>query len=220
MSADLRIECLAGPALRRQLAQLARLRIAVFREWPYLYDGDADYEARYLEAYARSRDSLFVLACDGDEVVGASSGIPLEDDDAAFQSPFMERGIDVRSVFYFGESVLLPAYRGRGIGHRFFDAREDHARQLGRFEWTAFCAVDRAPGDPRQPPGYRGNHGFWRKRGYAQDSSMRCRLSWRELGAEAETPHTLTFWRRRLRERSRPDGLRAAATSAPAGPAG
>jgi len=198
MSGDLRIECLAGAALRPHLEHLARLRISVFRDWPYLYEGDLDYEARYLAAYARSPDSLFVLAFNGPEVVGASSGIPLADDDAAFQAPFISRGIDVGAVFYFGESVLLPAYRGRGIGHRFFDMREDHARRLGCFHWTAFCAVDREPGDPRRPPGYRANDAFWHKRGYVRQDGMQCRLPWREVGGAGEVMHGLTFWLRAL----------------------
>lgn len=198
MSGDLQIMCVAGPALRPHLVQLARLRIAVFRDWPYLYDGDLDYEARYLEAYARSPDSLFVLALDGGEVVGASSGIPLSDDDAAFQAPFIARAIAVESVFYFGESVLLPGYRGQGIGHRFFDAREAHARRLGRFDWTAFCAVDRNAADPRRPAGYRGNDSFWRKRGYLRQERMQCRLHWKEVGAAGESTHDLTFWLRPL----------------------
>ncbi len=36
-------------------------------------------------------------------------------------------------MFFFDESVLLPAYRGRGLGRPcFFDHREAHARGLGR----------------------------------------------------------------------------------------
>jgi hypothetical protein len=37
-------------------------------------------------------------------------------------------GMDVGRVFYFGESMLLPRCRGRGIGHAFFGHREAHAR--------------------------------------------------------------------------------------------
>ena len=112
----------------------------------------------------------------GDVVVGASTGIPLADDSPAFRAPFEARGMDVARVFYCGESVLLPAYRGHGLGHGFFDQREAHARALGRFDWTAFCAVDRDPDDPRLPAGYRPNDAFWHGRGYLRQPGMAMRL--------------------------------------------
>jgi GNAT superfamily N-acetyltransferase len=188
---EMRTVC--GAEVAPHLADLARLRIAVFREWPYLYAGNVAYERAYLEVYARSPDSLFVLAVDGDAIVGASSGLPLADDAEAFRAPFNAAGIDVRRVFYFGESVLLPAYRGRGLGHRFFDAREAHAESLGRFDWTAFCAVDRDDADPRRPDGHRGNEALWAKRGYMRRDDLRCDLGWPEVENGPEVPHTLTF---------------------------
>jgi GNAT superfamily N-acetyltransferase len=100
-------------------------------------------------------------------------------------------------VFYFGESVLLPAWRGRGLGHAFFDHREAHARALGRFDTTAFCAVDRDPDDPRRPPAHRGNEAFWTGRGYARQPGMTMRLRWNEID-RGEVEHALTFWLRPL----------------------
>src|SRR5690606_33465145 len=191
--AGLRTLALRGAAIGPHLQDVARLRIAVFREFPYLYDGDPDYEARYLQVYVDAKDSLCVLAFDGARVVGASTALPLADEDAGFQQPFLDRGIPVASVFYLAESVVLPGYRGRGLGHRFFDAREAHARALGRFEWTAFAAVDRAPDDPRRPAGVRGNEAFWGRRGYARHPGMTMRLAWRELGEAAESEKPLTF---------------------------
>ncbi|WP_372393402.1 GNAT family N-acetyltransferase [Xanthomonas sp. NCPPB 3582] len=195
--ASLSVEAVSGNAVLPYLDAVAQLRIAVFRAWPYLYDGDADYERGYLAAYAASPDSVFVLARDGDAVVGASTGLPLLDDSDAFHAPFRAAGIDPASVFYFGESVLLPAYRGRGIGHAFFDRREAHARALGRFALTAFCSVDRAPDDPRKPADYRPNDAFWRKRGYAPQPHMQVRLAWAELQL-GEIDHSLSVWTRAL----------------------
>jgi GNAT superfamily N-acetyltransferase len=187
------IRRVSGAEIRPYLEQVAGLRIAVFREWPYLYEGDMDYEREYLRYYASSPDSVFVIASDAGRIVGASTGLPLAHDQGAFQQPFVERGEDTGSVFYFGESVLLSTYRGIGIGHAFFDHREAHARALGRFATTAFCAVDRNPADPRRPIDYRDNSPFWCKRGYVRQPGLTVVLPWHEID-HGETAHTLTFW--------------------------
>lgn len=192
----LRTDTFTGSAVHPHLDALAALRIAVFREWPYLYQGDADYEADYLGAYARSPGSVFVLAFDGAEVVGAATGIPLVDDAEAFVAPVRAQGLAPEQVFYFGESVLLPRYRGQGLGHQFFDRREAHAQGLGRFRYTTFCAVVRELGDPRQPQDYRPLEGFWRRRGYAPVEGMVAELDWLETFHEAPSTHQLQFWMR------------------------
>lgn len=191
------IHSLTGEHARRHLHDVAALRIRVFRDWPYLYAGDAGYERDYLAAYAASPHSVFVLACDGERVIGASTGLPLADDAPAFRAPFEARGIDPATVFYFGESVLLADYRGQGIGHAFFDHRESHARALGAFTMTAFAAVDRRDDDTRKPTGFRGNDAFWQKRGYARQDGMTLQLEWNEL-QRGEILHDLTFWLRPL----------------------
>jgi hypothetical protein len=85
----------SGAAVREYLDAVAALRIAVFRDWPYLYDGDRAYEREYLDAYAASPDSVFVLAFAGDDIVGASTGLPLADDSAEFRAASMS---DVCSI--------------------------------------------------------------------------------------------------------------------------
>lgn len=192
------IHVLAGPALVPYIEAVAALRIAVFRDWPYLYDGDLDYEKHYLATYAASSGSVFVLAIEDGRVVGASTGVPLADETAAMRQPFFARGIPLADVFYFGESVLLQAWRGYGIGHRFFDERERHARKLGGFAMTAFCAVERDVDDPRRPLDHRANDVFWGKRGYRRQDDMFCSIDWRELGDARSTPHRLRFWLRPL----------------------
>lgn len=180
------------------MGDLARLRITVFRDFPYLYDGDLDYERRYLSTYARSEGAVFVLAIDDGHVVGASTGMPMRAETDEVQAPFLAAGRDPSDYFYFGESVLLPAYRGRGIGVAFFDGREAQARALG-LPFCTFCAVQRPADHLRRPHDYQPLDAFWRKRGYSHHPELATRFSWRDLDEADESPKPLSFWIRDIR---------------------
>jgi GNAT superfamily N-acetyltransferase len=193
----MRVERLTGAALAEALPEVARLRIEVFRAWPYLYDGDAAYEEAYLQPYRESDAAILVGAFDGERLVGAATGTPMEDHAADFAAAFAGQGVALEDIFYCAESVLLPGYRGRGIGHAFFDAREDHARALGR-SYCAFCGVIRPEDHPLRPEGYRPLDPFWRKRGYAPLPGAVAEFSWKDIDQPAETTHELQFWMRRL----------------------
>ncbi|MBA54050.1 MAG: GNAT family N-acetyltransferase [Pseudomonadales bacterium] len=184
-----------GNQFANWIEPVADLRIRVFREFPYLYDGDVDYERRYLSRYQSSAASVLVLALDGEQLVGASTGLPLQDADSAFQAPFKAKGMDLSSIYYFGESVLLPEFRGSGVGHRFFDERERVAKALG-YAVTTFCAVVRSADHPLRPPGYRSHDHFWDKRGYRCRPDLECEYAWLDLGQEQESPKTMRFWLR------------------------
>ena len=193
------IERVSGEAIRPHAREVAELRIRVFREWPYLYDGDMGYEEQYLETYIQSPRSVFVLARDGDDIVGAATGLPLEDEEAAFVQPFIEQGYDPSTIFYFGESVLLPAYRGQGIGVRFFVEREAHARQLCGFRYCCFCAVERPADHPLRPDNYKPLDDFWKKRGYEPVPSLRTHYPWKDIDQAGETAKPMNFWMGELR---------------------
>lgn len=192
-----RIERLTADALRRFLPELARLRIAVFRAYPYLYAGDQAYEERYLATYATAPGSAVFAALDGDRVVGASTALPLAGETGDITRPFREHGLDVAQFCYFGESVLLPEYRGQGIGVAFFDRREAHAHALG-LQTACFCAVARPADHPQRPAGHVPLDGFWRRRGYEPVPGLTCYISWRDLGEAGETAKPMTFWSKDL----------------------
>ncbi len=196
MERGLEIRALSGGALEEALDDVARLRIAVFREYPYLYDGDLDYERRYLESY-RTPSAIVVAAFDEGRLVGAATGTAMADHADDFAAPFADRPEPLSEIFYCAESVLLPDYRGQGVGHAFFDAREAHARALG-YRYSAFCAVIRPDDHPARPPGYAPLDPFWRKRGYAPLPGVIAHFRWREIGAAEETDHALQFWMRAL----------------------
>ena len=195
MSVDVRP--LTGEDLSRHLEDVAHLRMAVFRDWPYLYEGTFDYEHRYLQSYRDSAGAILVGAFDGDRLVGAATGTPMEDHADDFARAFDGTGLALTEIFYCAESVLLPAYRGRGIGHAFFDAREDHARALGR-KFAAFCGVVRPADHPARPADYTPLDPFWRKRGYAPMAGVLAEFSWTDVGDEAQTAKPMQFWSKSL----------------------
>lgn len=198
MTARIEIRSVRGREIVPFLSDLARLRIELFRGYPYLYDGDLAYEERYVRTYAKTPQSLMLLALDGDVVVGASTGLPL----AAVEmpevvAPFVTRGDDIATIFYCGESLLSPAYRGRGLYREFLFGRETFARAAG-FETCAFCAVDRGPAHAAMPAGYRPLDAIWTRAGYVRDPSLIARYRWKDVGAIDESEKPMIFWLKSL----------------------
>jgi len=187
------ISPLTGQALTQALDDLARLRIAVFRAYPYLYDGTLDYEARYLREFAQGKDGIIVAAKDGERVVGCATACALSTQHAPLQQPFRDQGYDIDSIFYCGESVLLPEYRSRGIGHAFFDHREAQARRCG-YTLSTFCGVVRSDDHPLKPAGYVPLDAFWQKRGYRKAEGLVTTFGWKDVGEPAETDKPMQFW--------------------------
>lgn len=193
-----RVAPLTGRDLAEALPAVARLRIAVFRDFPYLYDGTLEYEEKYLSKLAAARGAVIVAAYDGADIVGCATAAPLAEVEREFAEPFRARGMDVARVFYCGESVLLPRYRGQGLGHAFFDHREAQARSLGGFTQSAFCAVVRAADHPLRPKDYVPLDAFWEKRGYRKAEGMLGHFAWKDVDRPGETEKVMQFWMKAL----------------------
>lgn len=192
------LQVLRGREIVPHIPDLARLRIAVFRDWPYLYDGDTAYETEYLRVFADCPRAVAVLAIDKGEAVGASTGMPLEDETDEVRAPFAAAGIAQAPIFYFSESVLLKPYRGTGLGVRFFEEREAHARAL-EFDFAYFCGVVRPTDHPARPAAYTPLDAFWQKRGYEAVPQLVAQFSWKDIGEGEESLKPLSFWRKRIR---------------------
>ncbi len=191
------VRTLSGADIAGHLKDLAALRLTVFSAYPYLYDGDEEYEAEYIREFAAAPDAVLVAAFDGERIVGAATASPMWVQKEEFRAPFEKRGIDTSKLFYFGESVLLPEYRGQGVGHAFFDHREAAARNAGANAAT-FAAVIRPDDHPAKPAGYSPLDTFWRKRGYEPVDGLETQLAWKERGEDEESLKAMQYWMRRL----------------------
>lgn len=185
----------SGKNLDQYLDQLANLRITVFKEFPYLYDGNLDYEREYLKTYLHSQNSYIILALNNEKVIGASTCIAMKDADQDFKKAFAKKEFDHSKMVYFGESILLKEYRGNKIGHEFFKRREDFSKNLiPNLEYTTFCAVDRPSDHPLRPSNYQPLNSFWNRMGYQMLGNIKAYYTWKDIDQNLDTQKAMSVW--------------------------
>jgi len=190
---DIEIKSFYGREIEPLIADLAQLRINVFYDFPYLYQGDFEYEKNYLKVYTDSPESVLVAAFCNDKIIGAATALPLKDETDYIKEPFLKAHMDLSKIYYFGESVLLKDFRGYGIGHAFFDGREAAAKKFN-YQITAFCGVKRPENHPLKPADYRPLDEFWKKRGYEKQSNLTSYFSWKDIGDIEESKKEMIYW--------------------------
>lgn len=194
---SVRVRLLSDQEKNDRLYEIAGLRIKVFKEFPYIYDGSAQYEVKYLERYIDAYDAAFIGAFvenDGEKMIGVATCLPLAQEDDFVKKPFIQNNINLEEIFYFGESVLLPEFRGQGIGHQFFNQREKYALSFKNIKKTTFCAVQRPDDHPLRPANYRPLDTFWNSRGYFKDPELSSQFSWQDHGEKVETIKNMIYW--------------------------
>lgn len=175
------------------IKELARLRMEVFRDFPYLYDGSMDYEESYLKTLIEAPNNLIVMAFKGSEVIGAATALPLEQEPENICLPVSRGGYDISKVYYLGESVIREPYRNKGLNTNFFKAAEQRAKDLGEFDFLAFCNLERATNHPAYPEDYAAPNEYWSSLGF-QPTDIVCQISWKDIYEDSESPKNLRFW--------------------------
>ena len=197
MDDNINIVRLKGKFIIPYLPELANLRIKIFRDYPYLYEGNLEYEKKYLHTYSECDESVVVLAMDKDTIVGLSTGIPMQFGDAAWSSPFIKNNLPINDIFYLGESVLLPEYRGKGIYKHFFHERESAARLFGS-RIATFAAVERPENHPKCPKDYVPLDAIWSRFGYVKRPELCAHYEWQDIDESKLTRKPLIFWLKAL----------------------
>ena len=194
----IRLKVLRGHEGKQILEPLSQLRIEVFNEYPYLYEGSFEYEKKYLDRYFSSEKSVVIALLDGETLVGASTAIHLPHEMDSIKETFLKYAYKAEEVVYFGESILKKKYRGLGYGKNFFAERENFAKSIGGIRYTSFCSVIRNPNDARRPADYASPEFLWKKMGYAPAEGLRTQLEWKEIGELSDSPKDMQFWIKEL----------------------
>ena len=195
---ELTMKTFTGHAIKPYLHCLARLSAEIFKEYPFLCDLLPEAEIELLKKYPCSEEAIAVLLFEGSEVVGAATGIPLVEDLDLLQKPFKQKGLDPQRFYHFGEALLLKPYRGRGVGHHFYQIREEHARKLNKYDYACLYFRDRHEDDPLKPLDYYPLDDFWRKRGFIHHKDLKVKQRWKVLGEDIDSDNECSFWVKKL----------------------
>ncbi len=182
-----------GKEIAEIINQLAQLRIEVFKEYPYLYDGTIAYEEDYLSRYLNIKDSFVLMLFDNQNAIGATTAAPLEDEREDFRLPFEKSGLDVSKIFYFGESVLLPKYRGMKLYRNFMQERENAARAHGT-KLCAFFSVKRPDNHVLKPKNYQDLTPIWNYYGFIEHPEIEAWYSWKDINKKEATRKPFSAW--------------------------
>lgn len=190
-------QILTGAAIAGCLEAIATLRLDIFREYPYLYNGRRQGELEYLAGYAVQTDARAILARDGGNVVGAATGIPLAREGEQMVAPFSDTVYPVEELYYVGELLLYPAYRNRGMGAELLASLEQQVRTMGIYRWLTCATVERPVDHPLRTPDYVPITRFLARTGFVILPGVTTSFAWEETdGARRE--HTMQFWLKEL----------------------
>ncbi len=194
---SLTTKLLTGNEVDESLDALATLRIEIFREFPYLYDGKRESELRYLSVYAQTAEACVITVTDAGRVVGAATGIPLQYEQKELIDPFAATPYPVDSIYYVGELLFYPAYRNRGLGMKLLSMMEDKVRSLGSYRYLT-CATAVRPDDHRHRPAhYLPIERFLNRTGFKAIAAVTTSFSWLETDGTSRE-HPMQFWIKEL----------------------
>ena len=188
---------LTGAAIADALDDLAALRLDIFPEYPYLYQGSREDELAYLATYAEAPDACVILTDDGLTVIGAATGMPLIHEDAHMLDAFAGTTFPLNEIYYVGELLFRPAYRNCGLGQKLLDRLESHIRSLGRYRRLTCATVERPEDHPLRPSDYIPIARFLARTGFVRLPGVTTHFIWRETDG-VKRDHPMQFWSKEL----------------------
>ncbi|MDD2558757.1 MAG: GNAT family N-acetyltransferase [Desulfuromonas sp.] len=190
-------QVLNGAKIEEHLEAIAKLRIDIFSEYPYLYKGDASYEKKYVQTYAESKQSVVIVALAGSALAGAMTGIPLLGEMDELKTPFVSGQFPLESIYYVGELLFYPAYRDKGIGSVMLKQLEDYVRKIGGFRYLTCATVIRSDNHPMRPENFKPIDRFLNHVNFAKLEGVTASLAWPGLDGKTRH-HDLRFWMKSL----------------------
>lgn len=192
-----------GSEILPHLTHVGQMRIKLFRAFPYLYDGNLDYEISYLQGLAENRQSQLLVAEVDHQPVGIATALPLISSAeilAQAHTIFRQADINPAACYYYSEILVEPEFRGLGIASEFYQLRANHARSLG-FHNICFAAIEQPDDHPQRPSDYHSPVTMWQRMGFQRHPEMQMTFQWPTLRLDGTTQnqsHQMIFWLKSL----------------------
>jgi GNAT superfamily N-acetyltransferase len=190
-------QLLSGADVADALDDLATLRLAIFPEYPYLYQGRREDELTYLATYAEAPDACAILAYDGLTVIGVATGMPLFHEDAQMLDAFAGTTFTLNEIYYVGELLFRPAYRNCGLGQKLLARLEHYIQSLGTYRKLTCATVVRPEDHPMRPFDYIPITRFLARTGFTRLSGVTTSFMWLETD-DVKQNHPMQFWIKNL----------------------
>lgn len=183
---------------KKYIDAIAHLRITIFKEFPYLYEGDLKYEQDYLKKFIDTPDSLICIAFEDEKPIGALTALPLKNEEPSIRQAFEKQGLSIEKTYYFSEILILPEYRLLGLGYMMYRLSENLVLQKNKYKQLSFAAIEREENHPKKPENYASPYSFFKRIGYTQNRELVCHIAWKEIGETEATPKALIFWTKEI----------------------
>lgn len=125
----------------RLLNYFAALRIVFFRDYPYLYSGDFNYEKDYLNYYIADQSAVFLTASLNSNIIGFCSGASFLSMGNAFGNvleKFSAKGYLPKDLYYLGEIIVKDNFANRILSKQLFKRMLSYSLELN-FKGITFC---------------------------------------------------------------------------------
>lgn len=194
---DYSIKVVTGTELQTVRDFFVQQRIAVFREYPYLYRGSYDEGYAYFDWFSRLPQSAAAVAYEDQTVVGFLAGTDFTDFDEHFAGSielFNSAGLHAQLYYYLSEAIIAPEHRGNRIFIQLASALAQHAAMLG-YQKLCFVHEEHAT-HPLKPDNYKDLPPLFLRFG-CRPTSLVMRFSWNTIqpdGTAEAQEHTMNYW--------------------------
>ena len=196
------VEIYIGQDSTDYIDTISKLRVDVFKEYPYLYEGELCYEKNYMLGYTTDKQAMIAIARVDGKLAGVSTGIPLISNSEIVvdaKKVFLQEKIEIGDYYYYGEVIVLPEYRGRGLTTKLYAAQNELIKSWG-FKHVCILTVVREIDHPLKPVDYKSPEKMWEHLGFFRNKLI-TDYHWPTIQADKsvkDIKNTLEFWTKQL----------------------